>query len=67
MKKMRKISILLILFLSFQLIDAQKSKLNIYTRDIDNFWIAFDSIKRTNDEQKKLDIIQKLYLDHILF
>lgn len=63
MKKMRKISILLILFLSFQLIDAQKSKLNIYTRDIDNFWIAFDSIKRTNDEQKKLDIIQKLYLD----
>lgn len=60
---MQKTIILLILFLGFQLNYAQKSKLNIYTTDIDNFWVAFDSIKKTNDEQKKLDIIQKLYLD----
>lgn len=34
----------------------------IFTSDIDNFWIAYDSIQKTNDYSKKLDIINKLYI-----
>ncbi|MFD2909005.1 DUF2268 domain-containing putative Zn-dependent protease [Flavobacterium ardleyense] len=40
-----------------------QNKLNIYTNDIDNFWIAFDSITKTNNELKQLNFLQKLYLD----
>lgn len=60
---MKRIFLLLITVLSIQTSYAQKSKLNIYTSDIDNFWIAFDSIHKTNNEENKLEIIQKLYLD----
>lgn len=52
--------IILILFSNF--LFAQ-NKLKIYTSDIDNFWIAYDSIKTTNDKEKQLEIIQNLYLD----
>ena len=36
---------------------------NIFTSDIDNFWIAYDSVKTTKDTTKQIDFIQKLYLD----
>lgn len=35
----------------------------IYTSDIDNFWVAFDSIKKTNDQSKKLEFINELYIN----
>ncbi|WP_428740689.1 DUF2268 domain-containing putative Zn-dependent protease [Tenacibaculum sp.] len=34
----------------------------ISTSDIDNFWIAYDSIQLTNDYSKKLDFINNLYI-----
>ena len=40
---------------------GQTSK--IFTSDIDNFWIAYDSVKTTKDTTKQIDFIQKLYLD----
>lgn len=40
---------------------AQNSN-KIYTSDIDNFWIAFDSIQKTNDYGKKLNFINELYI-----
>lgn len=55
---MRKIFLSLILILGIHSNYAQNIKLNIYTSDIDNFWIAFDSIHRTNDEEKQLEIIK---------
>ena|SRR5690554_6771684 len=60
---MRKILLWLILIFGIQSSYAQKTELNIHTSDIDNFWIAFDSIHKANDEEKQLEIIQKLYLD----
>lgn len=35
----------------------------IFTNDIDNFWIAYDSVKTTDDTTKQKEFIQKLYLD----
>ena len=60
MKKL--ISLLLLLFsLSFASPgqDAQK----VFTSDIDNFWIAYDSIQTTADSLKQINFIQTLYID----
>ncbi len=35
----------------------------IFTSDIDNFWIAYDSIQQTNDYSEKLNFINRLYID----
>ncbi|MGJ7031939.1 hypothetical protein [Niabella hirudinis] len=35
----------------------------VFTSDIDNFWIAFDSIQQTNSYSKKLYFINKLYIE----
>ena len=35
----------------------------IFTSDIDNFWIAYDSVQTTKDTVKQLQFIQELYLD----
>lgn len=41
---------------------SQKSA-KIYTSDIDNFWVAYDSIQKTKDHTQKLALIKKLYTD----
>ncbi|MDR6457516.1 hypothetical protein J2786_000609 [Chryseobacterium vietnamense] len=41
---------------------SQKST-KIFTSDIDNFWMAYDSIQKTNDYSTKLDLIKRLYTD----
>lgn len=35
----------------------------IFTSDIDNFWVAYDSIQHTNEFSKKLNFINKLYIE----
>ena len=35
----------------------------VFTQDIDNFWIAYDSIKSTSDSLKQIHFIQTLYVD----
>lgn len=35
----------------------------IFTSDIDNFWVAYDSIQQTNEFSKKLYFINKLYIE----
>ncbi|TDQ30263.1 gliding motility protein GldB-related protein [Tenacibaculum caenipelagi] len=35
----------------------------IFTTDIDNFWVAYDSIQETNDYSEKLNFINKLYIE----
>lgn len=39
------------------------SQKTVFTRDIDNFWIAYDSVKTTKDTARQLQIIQSLYID----
>ena len=41
---------------------AQKDQ-KVFTADIDNFWIAYDSIQSTKDSLKQIEFIQTLYID----
>src|SRR5687768_15076490 len=45
---------------STKVINAQQK---VYTQDIDNFWIAYDSARLTSDSLKQIQIIQTLYVD----
>ncbi|WP_343640392.1 Ig-like domain-containing protein [Chryseobacterium sp.] len=58
---MKRISTI-ILSLVFASAFSQKST-RIFTSDIDNFWVAYDSIQKTNDYSGKLDLIKRLYTD----
>lgn len=42
---------------------GQGSQPTVVTTDIDNFWIAFDSIQTTKDSARLLFFIQSLYID----
>lgn len=42
---------------------GQESR-KIYTQDIDNFWIAYDSVVATGNREKQETFIKKLYLDN---
>lgn len=46
--------------ISFNQVSAQQK---VFTQDIDNFWIAYDSIKTTDDSLKQIKFIQTLYID----
>ncbi|MDE1193419.1 MAG: DUF2268 domain-containing putative Zn-dependent protease [Arachidicoccus sp.] len=50
----------IVIIISFKQASAQQK---VYTQDIDNFWIAYDSIKTTNDSLKQIHFIQTLYID----
>lgn len=57
---------LLLLILSFNTCSTStfgQIQTKIFTSDIDNFWIAYDSVKTTTDTTKQKEFIQKLYLD----
>ena len=42
---------------------GQNKKPKISTIDIDNFWVAYDSLQKTNDKTLQTKIVQELYLD----
>ena len=62
---MYKYSLLLLLAVIFAAVSfgqpAKQQK--VFTQDIDNFWIAFDSIQTTKDSLQQLRMIQQLYID----
>lgn len=61
---MRKLLLILPALFTLSLISAaQKSTQKVFTSDIDNFWIAYDSCQTTNDSLKQLHYIQTLYVD----
>lgn len=43
-------------------VHAQESS-KIFTSDIDNFWVAYDSIRQVDDFTEKIGIINRLYID----
>lgn len=57
-----KSTLIIIFLLIFGKSFTQTSN-KIYTSDIDNFWIAFDSIQKTNDYSKKISFINNLYIN----
>ncbi|HMH34692.1 MAG TPA: hypothetical protein VK543_16765 [Puia sp.] len=46
-----------------QIAPNKMTEQKVFTQDIDNFWIAFDSIQTTNDSTKQIHFIQSLYID----
>ena len=50
------------LFILLYTSTAQDTK-KVFTSDIDNFWIAYDSIQTTKDSLKQVHFIQTLYID----
>src|SRR5688572_20131821 len=53
---------IMILITGFQTY-GQNAASSVSTVDIDNFWIAYDSIRSTSDSMQQLQYIQKLYID----
>ena len=58
----RVLAIFFLLFTLSFVSTAQESK-KVFTIDIDNFWIAYDSIQTTKDSLKQIGLIQNLYID----
>jgi hypothetical protein len=46
-----------------QIAPTKNAQQIVFTQDIDNFWIAYDSIKTTNDSLKQIHFIQTLYVN----
>jgi len=44
-------------------VSAQDENQKVFTSDIDNFWIAYDSIQTTNDSLQQVGFIKNLYID----
>jgi len=44
-------------------VSAQEKSQKVFTEDIDNFWVAFDSIQATNDSLRQIHFIKTLYID----
>lgn len=62
------VAIIKILFITLSLFtrpfcSSAQNNQKVFTSDIDNFWIAYDSIQSTKDSSKQIDFIQKLYVD----
>jgi len=60
---MKRIFAALLLFCIFSFTSKGQDAKKVFTSDIDNFWIAYDSIQTTKDSVKQIDFIQKLYID----
>lgn len=54
--------LLLLLTITSLLSHAQKSQ-NIFTQDVNNFWIAYDSIRSTTNKEQQINFINRLYID----
>jgi hypothetical protein len=61
---MKRFHILLLTFFLPFTINAQNVQAPlVYTSDIDNFWVAYDSAKTCSDTLMQRQLIQKLYVD----
>ena len=58
---MKKILTTLLAGLIFN--SSASAQQKVYTQDIDNFWIAYDSARLTSDSLKQIQILQALYVD----
>ena len=56
-------TLLVSLVFSSQLFAQQAKEQKVFTQDIDNFWIAFDSAKTTTDSATQVAILQTMYVD----
>src|SRR5215204_2770396 len=60
---MMKILFITVSLLTRSICSSAQNNQKVFTSDIDNFWIAYDSIQTTKDSLKQIDFIQNLYID----
>lgn len=60
---MKKLIPLFLLLFSFAFASPAQDTPKVFTSDIDNFWIAYDSVQTTSDTLKQINFIQTLYID----
>src|SRR5215204_6367022 len=60
---MIKIFIIVFSLVTLSLSSKAQNDQKVFTSDIDNFWIAYDSIQTTKDSLKQIEFIKKLYID----
>lgn len=53
----------LTIILSFVVTCIFSQSNKIFISDIDNFWVAYDSIQKTDDYSKKLKLVNQFYID----
>lgn len=53
----------LLAFFAITLTSIAQGSQKVFTSDIDNFWIAYDSIQTTKDSLERIHFIQTLYID----
>ena len=58
-----KCLIALIYSLTSSIIVYAQNKPNVFTSDIDNFWIAFDSLQTTKEKNTQIEVMQSIYID----
>ena len=51
------------IFFAITLTSIAQGSQKVFTSDIDNFWIAYDSIQTTKDSLEQIHFIQTLYID----
>jgi hypothetical protein len=59
---MNRLLFLALFNLVFNISFSQSQTQKVFTQDIDNFWIAYDSVNSTNDSLKQIHFIQTLYV-----
>ena len=52
-----------LLLFALPLFTYSQTQQNIYTQDIDNFWVAYDSIRSTSNKEEQINFINKLYIE----
>ena len=60
---MKKLISLLFLLFTLALTSPAQDAQKVFTSDIDNFWIAYDSVQTTSDSLKQIHFIATLYID----
>ena len=60
---MKKLILLVLLLFTLAFESPAQDVQNVFTSDIDNFWIAYDSIRTTTDSLKQVHFIATLYID----
>jgi hypothetical protein len=55
--------IALICFLTSSVVVCGQDAHSVYTSDIDNFWIAFDSIQTIKEKSAQIEVMQSVYID----
>ena len=62
-----KCLIVLIFSLTSSVIVYGQNAPSVYTSDIDNFWIAFDSIQTIKEKNTQVEVMQSMYIDKATF